>query len=184
MHRVEVLYTPETGLWFSIYVPWEKINLRLLTPFVDELCHKPDVITRLKARGCKTIREQLREYLICFYGGNDNVADLDGGRTTSDYCHCGCRGGFCPDEGYRGLCSRPIINGASLNPAELANLQLAASDKSVKEVAEIRKRSPFTIEAQERSIREKLNVHGIAGAVAKGILTGIIKPDSISGQVV
>lgn len=152
--------------------------MRPLTPFIDELCHKPDVITRLKARGCKTLKDQLREYLICFYGGNDNRIDLDGGRTTTDYCHCGCRG-FCPDEGYKELCSRPVVGGTQLNPAELRSLQLAAEDRSVKEIANIRQRSRFTIEAQERAIREKLNVHSIAGAVAKAMLRGVIKPVSI-----
>lgn len=176
MRGIEVIYSTDEGLRFQLIMTWAEIDKRLLAPFIEELKGKPDVIARLQQRGCKALIDQLREYLICFYGGNDNRVDLDGENgTTSDYCHCGCRGGFCPDEGYNGLCSIPSINGARLNPAELDCLQMSANDLSAKQIATARQRSIYTVETQERTAREKLQVHSIAGAVSKGLHAGVIE---------
>jgi DNA-binding CsgD family transcriptional regulator len=69
----------------------------------------------------------------------------------------------------------PVIGENKLNPAEIETLQASSRGFSVKEIAALRNRSPFTVEAQVRSIREKTNCHGITGAVAKAIQSGIIQ---------
>lgn len=181
MQCIEVTYNAEDGLLLSFFLPWRAIEKRMIYPFIRELRNKPDVIRRLRARGCKTEMDCMKEYLICFYGGTDNRIDLDGGRMTSDYCHCGCRG-HCPDENFPGLCSRPVVGRAKLSPSELRNLQLSANDYGSKQIADMRHRSLFTIQAQQRIIREKLEVHGMAGAVAMGIVSGVLNNKLITNE--
>lgn len=174
MPRIEIKYSTEDGLHIGFYTSYKEADKTLLQPFRDELNSLPEVKNRIIARGCATDDEILKEYLICRYGGNDNVIDINEGTHTPDYCHCGGRG-YCKDEGFEGLCSIATVGDARLSKVEVQDLQLVAQDKSVKEIASIRNRSRHTIEAEARSIREKLKVCSIAAAAALATSLGIVR---------
>lgn len=176
MSRTEIMYT-EDGLMIGVFKPFSEVTGGEMQPFFEELYSKTAVVERLKARGLNTPYELLHDYLMCFYGGNDNRIDQIGENTQSDYCHCGKRGS-CRDENFAGLCSVAQVNGHKLNPCEIETLQFAANDKSVKEIADIRNRSPFTIESQQKAIREKTNSRSTTAAVATAITLGIVRHGS------
>jgi len=170
---IEVNYSVSEGLRIAVITPYAETDLGTLQSFWEELQSKPAVLSRIKARGLATDREILKEYLICRYGGNDNVIDMMRPGSTSDYCHCGNRG-HCKDEGFEGLCSVAVVGNVKLNPSEVATLNSVAHDKSMKETANTRHRSVFTIETQARAIRDKFNVHGIASAIYKATSMGLV----------
>lgn len=170
--RVEVIYSIESGLHIGVFTPFQECGLELLDMFREELNSKPDVLKRIKARGKETQSEILKEYLICFYGGNDNLIDVDGQTSTPDYCHCGNRG-HCPDEGFTGLCSIPTVGDIKLSKSEVEIISFHAHDKSVKEIASIRRRSIHTVETQVRSLRAKLSAHSMSSVLAKTSALGI-----------
>ena len=181
MSRSEVNYSHENGLTISTVRDFSECSFADLSVFWKELNSKQDVKFRIIARFTRlekydfTEKDILKEYLICFYGGNDNRVDCVGDKTASDYCHCGCRGN-CPDENYKGLCSQPKIDDWSkLNPIEIEVLKLASLDFSEKEISNIRHRSRHTIQAQYRSIRTKMHCRGMIGAVTIAQTLGIIK---------
>jgi DNA-binding CsgD family transcriptional regulator len=176
MPRIEIRYSIEDGLLIGLYTPFKEVDKSLLQPFRDELESKPVVKARIVSRFESEPSEDeiLKEYLTCFYGGNDTKLDIDCETSTPDYCHCGGRG-MCPDEGFPGLCSIATVGEAKLSKTEVEALQLVARDKSVKEIASIRNRSRHTIEAEARSIREKLKVCSIAAAAALATSLGIVR---------
>lgn len=176
MQRVEARYSIEEGISISITFSFEECDKRILEPFWVELVHKSDVMRRLQKRGLIEKYELLKEYIICQYGGNDSIPDLDGEFTTSDYTHCGCRG-YCKDEGFPGLCSFAIVNGVKLTPSEVQALQLSTYGLSAKMAADHKHRSPNTLKAQDRKIREKLNVNNMIAAVAQSVECGITKTE-------
>ena len=173
--RIEVIYPIESGLHIGVFMPFKECDPALLSELQEELSAKPDVIKRIKARGIETETEILKEYLICFYGGNDNIMDMDGQISTSDYCHCGNRG-HCTDEGFPGLCSIPVVGAIKLSKSEVENISFHAHDKSVKEIANIRHRSIHTVETQVRSLRAKLSAHSMSSVLAKTPALGITNP--------
>lgn len=175
---IEVSYSVEDGLSIAVIIPYQNIDKSILVDFWNELQSMPDVVERLKFRGLTTDDELLREYLICRYGGSDQVIDMLYGKGTSDYCHCGNRG-HCPDEGFVGLCSVPTVGDIKLSKSEIENLSFVAKDKSVKEIATIRNRSLHTVETQVRSIRAKLSAHSMATVMAKTTALGITNPYAI-----
>lgn len=177
MTKIEINYDQEFGLRIMTTETWSDVNKSKLKDFADELASKPDVVKRIEVRGVHG-DDVLREYLICFYGGNDNMLDADGNRLTSDYCHCGMRG-FCADEGFPGLCSLPKINNVRISPSELENLRMTAEGKVAKEIAARRFRSVHTITTEQRMIRRKLAVKGIAAAVYKASRHGLIKTSGV-----
>ena len=176
MQRVEIRYSIEEGLSIGSYTPFKDVDKSLLRPFLDELESKPVVKARIVSRFdySPTEDEILKEYLICYYGGNDNKLDFDRETSIPDYCHCGGRG-MCSDEGFPGLCSIAYVGEVKLSKTEVEDLQLSANDKSVKQIACIRNRSKHTIETEQRIIREKLHVCSIAAATAKAASLGIIR---------
>lgn len=165
MPRIEINYSIDSGLSISIASAFQDCHPAILSHLRGELMGKKEVCDRLRKRGISDENEMLREYLICFYGGNDTKMDIDNEKSTPDYCHCGNRG-FCPDEGFPGLCSLPKIGDVELSRSEIKVLQLLANDYSVKEVANVRHRSPHTVGTQDRTIRKKFNVRSTSAAIA------------------
>jgi len=175
-NSIEVTYSIESGLSIAIIIPYKDIDKSLLSEFMEELQSLPNVVQRLKARGLVSDEDMLRDYLICRYGGSDNILDLLNGVTKSDYCHCGNRG-HCPDEGFTGLCSQPpTVEDVKLSSTEIELLSLIGKDRSIKEIASIRNRSIHTIETQAKSIRAKLSAHSMACVLAKTSALGITNP--------
>lgn len=170
---IEITYSADNDLRIHHVFDWISVDKAILKPFRDELNERPDVISRLIETGCNSEDDVLRQYLICMYGGNDDVLDILSRRTQSDYSHCGKRGN-CINEGYPGLCSLAVIDKEVITPAELESIQLSAHDKSVKQIADIRHRSPHTSTTQMRAIRRKLHVNSTTAAIAKAVQKGIV----------
>lgn len=175
MPRIEVNYSISDGLSISIASSFDECHDAILDHFRQELKAKPMVRERLIARGLEEEKEIIREYMICYYGGNDSKMDIDNEKSTPDYCHCGNRG-HCPDEGFVGLCSLPKIGNVELSKSEVKVLQILSNGYSIKQVAEKRFRSPHTVNAQDRTIRRKMNVRSTAAAIAIAAHEGLVNP--------
>lgn len=179
MYRgIEITFSVDRGLRIHLIYDWSEIDKSSLEPFWDELNDRPDIISRLLETGCSTIDDVQRQYLICRYGGNDDILDVSKCQTQSDYSHCGKRGN-CINQGYPGLCSLPVIDKEVITPAELESIQLYALDKSVKQIADIRHRSPHTSTTQMRTIRRKLHVNSTTAAIAKAVQKGLVKVETL-----
>ena len=174
MSGIEINYSIMGGLKVCIITNYDSVEKSVLNPFKNDLDEKQEVKERLFETGFNTEGEMLQQYLICFYGGNDNRHDYSGGKTVSDFCHCGMRGN-CINEGFPGLCSLANIDNEIISPAELESLQLSAYGNSVKQIADKRYRSTHTIVAQERTIRQKMRVNSIGAAIGKAVKYGLVQ---------
>lgn len=159
MKKIEFNYDAKTGTqWVGKFVPIENANPDDLTDIVEEMLEKPTVLKALRLMGCENLPQQVRQYTICLYGGNDNRSDIDeNGNTTPDFSHCGKRGN-CKFEGLKGLCSLPALDGVKLTRAEIEDARLLAAGKIAKEIADIKNVSIHTIRARLRNWGKK---HGI-----------------------
>lgn len=144
-------------------IPFEK--------FSDELINSIDIqispVKRLaiRAMGVTGRLEEVKQFLVCNYGGFDHKPDMvDGKLQQSEFWACPRRGS-CAQEGI--LCDRlKTDTGNNLSPQEVVVIKRIASGELDKEIAVNLKISKHTVTTHTRNIRRK------TGLFRKADITG------------
>jgi len=105
----------------------------------------------------RTEEEKLNQYLLCLYGGFDNIPDYDYTTLHTDNWACKRRG-ECPF-GHK-LCPKLTTKtGEELSRREIEIIQLFATGLSVKEVADELNISDHTARTHSQNIHRKLGLN-------------------------
>lgn len=138
----------------------------------DMLGH-PEAIRALLDWDIRNPEDQMRQYIICRFGGFDKDADIskDGDIDYTEYFDCGRRG-MCAQEGK--LCSTIKAPHGILTKQELAVLKLVANNKMNKEIAAILFISEETVSTHNQNIQKKIGVDNKLGMASWAFHKNII----------
>lgn len=130
----------------------------------DMLAH-PEALRALIEWDLRQAKEQMRQYIICRFGGFDAEADISesGHIEYTEYFDCGRRGN-CAHEGK--LCSTIKAPNGILTKQEVAVLKLVSANKLNKEIADILNISEHTVSTHNQNIQTKIGVDNKLGMMA------------------
>lgn len=101
-----------------------------------DMKRNPQKVARLVMWGLTSLKDQMRQYLFCLYGGHDDRPDIceDGTMQPSEYVDCGLRCGKCAHEGF--LCNSLELKNGVLSSQEIKTLILIGNNAKDKEIAD------------------------------------------------
>jgi|SRR5690606_18133926 len=154
---------------------WGEFPQAIIERIERDMLEHPEAIRALIDWDLIQAEEQMRQYIICRFGGFDNEADIsaDGKIEYTEYFDCGRRGN-CRQEGK--LCSTIKAPHGILTKQELAVLKLVAINKMNKEIADILCISEETVSTHNQNIQAKLGVDNKLGMASWAIAKNIIEP--------
>lgn len=146
----------------GIIYKWGEFPQFILDIVKNDMVAHPEAIKALLNWDLRQPVEQIKQYIICRFGGFDNDPDIDkeGKIIYTEYFDCGRRGN-CAYEGK--LCSTIQAVEGYLTKRELEVLKLVATNKKNSEIAELLFISEETVSTHNQNIQKKLGVEDKLG---------------------
>lgn len=157
---------------------WGDIPQWILDRVQEDMLEHPEAISALLDWDLKQSDEQMRQYIICRFGGFDNDPDISAQGTIdyTEYFDCGRRGN-CSYEGK--LCSTIKAPNGILTKQELTVLKLVTNNYMNKEIASILNISEETVSSHNQNIQRKIGVDNKLGMAIWAIDKKIVEPRKI-----
>lgn len=154
---------------------WGEFPKWIVDRIEQDMLEHPEAIQALLAWDIRQSDEQMRQYIICRFGGFDNEPDIsaDGTIDYTEYFDCGRRGN-CAQEGK--LCSTIKAPNGYLTKQELAVLKLVAQNYMNKQIADMLCISEETVSSHNQNIQAKLGVDNKLGMASWAIMKNIVEP--------
>jgi DNA-binding CsgD family transcriptional regulator len=135
-------------------ISFDEFDDDFIAALVTEVKKQPLKLAELLKMGISNEREQVKQFLVCNYGGFDNQADVvKGVLQPTEYWPCPKRG-TCPHEGK--LCdSLRTETGEHLSKREVEVLQLVARGLLNKEIAGALRITETTVATHTKNIEIK-----------------------------
>lgn len=159
----------------GVVYEWGNFPQHILDRVEQDMLEHPEAIRSLLDWDLRQSEEQMRQYIICRFGGFDNEPDIDahGNIDYTEYFDCGRRGN-CAQEGK--LCSTIKAANGILTKQELTVLKLVAVNMMNKEIASKLHISEETVSSHNQNIQAKLGVDNKLGMTIWAINKNIIEP--------